>query len=487
MFKRTSSLLFLLSIFFAIVTSTRVQPLTPVAFAHYTPLPSGTQVLSSWQFRQEIDKRLNGTVPVEPKIHGKVDILGEERDGSDVVNHVNVNLQRNVADFSGSDLGAQISNALASFPARTCGEVIIPAGDYTLTTTVNLPITGTSPMAAEQAATNCWIHGQSRTNTRINAPITNTCAFSQLLTNPEQVIDTGARFSDFSINGSSVPDTNGTSKAGAKAFCYGGTTQETFERLNIDNFSGPGAAGIYVDIPEHMWTERSYTDDVLLSNNTYGMWFRGHPSKDGLGVSALHNTLNLWLNVEASSQIGIYITESAQIGRSRIYLNGNIDPTGGIAIKTDATGTVEHSYIESYVENTSAGGATLLDCTANPGRCIVTGSYESQGGLMQIRGVINGQMFATDQSTLESFNSNTANGPAPFVDSLHLSILGAAVYGFRPNNLPSNACQSGQAHFRMCAVNATGCTSGTTLAIGGSTPCEVWCDGKHWMESGSGC
>jgi hypothetical protein len=62
----------------------------------------------------------------------------------------NVGTPRLVAtDFAGSDIGQQIANAFASFPAGTCGTVLVPSGNYTFSSTIYVP-------------TGCILAGQGR-------------------------------------------------------------------------------------------------------------------------------------------------------------------------------------------------------------------------------------------------------------------------------------------------------------------------------------
>ncbi|HZY60644.1 MAG TPA: hypothetical protein VFE56_12835 [Candidatus Binataceae bacterium] len=53
---------------------------------------------------------------------------------------------------------------------------------------------------------------------------------------------------------------------------------------------------------------------------------------------------------------------------------------------------------------------------------------------------------------------------------------------------PIPPCNGSRLHWRACASDAPACISGQIYGGGGAlTPCEVWCDGRNWIQSGSGC
>ena len=53
---------------------------------------------------------------------------------------------------------------------------------------------------------------------------------------------------------------------------------------------------------------------------------------------------------------------------------------------------------------------------------------------------------------------------------------------------PIPGCDGTRLHWRACVSDAPVCTNGAIYgAGGGALPCELWCNGKHWIQSGSGC
>jgi hypothetical protein len=53
---------------------------------------------------------------------------------------------------------------------------------------------------------------------------------------------------------------------------------------------------------------------------------------------------------------------------------------------------------------------------------------------------------------------------------------------------PIPDCTASRLHWRACVSDAPGCVSGRNYAAGGRlAPCELWCNGQDWIESGSGC
>lgn len=62
----------------------------------------------------------------------------------------------------------------------------------------------------------------------------------------------------------------------------------------------------------------------------------------------------------------------------------------------------------------------------------------------------------------------------------------STIYSTKKTSIPP--CDARKLHWRACVSDVPACTSGRLYGGGGaSTPCEVWCNGKNWMQSGSGC
>ena len=62
----------------------------------------------------------------------------------------------------------------------------------------------------------------------------------------------------------------------------------------------------------------------------------------------------------------------------------------------------------------------------------------------------------------------------------------STIYSAAANPIPG--CGAARSHWRACVSDAPICTSGRIYAGGGgSTPCELWCNGENWIQTGSGC
>ncbi len=92
--------------------------------------------------------------------------------------------------------------------------------------------------------------------------------------------------------------------------------------------------------------------------------------------------------------------------------------------------------------------------------------------------IVDGPGAGSSATKVATFSSSTGVGIG--------TIIGfETIYSAAGKAIPAAA--SGNAHYRACVSDSTGCTSGTTYTSGGADACEVWSDGTDWIESGSGC
>jgi hypothetical protein len=92
--------------------------------------------------------------------------------------------------------------------------------------------------------------------------------------------------------------------------------------------------------------------------------------------------------------------------------------------------------------------------------------------------IVDGPGGGSSATKVATFSSRTGVGIG--------TIIGfETIYSAAGTAIPAAA--SGNAHYRACVSDSTGCTSGTTYTSGGADACEVWSDGTDWIESGSGC
>jgi hypothetical protein len=411
------------------------------------------------------------------------------------------NGMRVATDFPGSDIGAQVNSAIASFPSGTCGKILIPAGSYTCSTQVLIPIlAGTG----SQTGQGCWFAGQSASQTHINVGA-NGC-FSHVITSAAQQNSPGSKFTDMTLDGGN--------QAGVSGIVEGGVYAPLLQDVQLQNFSGTGSAGAEFRNPAiaNTFTEGVKTRRVSCLNDARCIWIHGNATGT---ESALHHDIDLWLSAGTTGQHGIDITNGAVYGRGFTKLNGNLDVAGTTGIWLDTNGSqLVSEKIDSGVEFEGVSGCPgscttvkLIDCSGNasPPDCNGTVTYDSGtvsgfGPTILLYEFQQGWALQTDTQKLYSYNSAAAN---PFYDpvSNHATFGATQVNAnlLATSYIFSNAGVGGTtaalSAYGTCNGTTEGlygtqnnstaaCSAGVTATSAGTTKCAIYCNGTNWIQLG---
>lgn len=283
--------------------------------------------------------------------------------------------------FPGSDIGAQVNNAIndcipaPGVPAECL--ILVPAGLFNYGTTIQIRSPGISLVGAGSFATTLNYEG---TGDAIQWQI-----------EPFNVEQAG-RISGFTIFGG----------GGARNGIHSGSiVGAQFDDLHITGFVGSGAAGILLENADTAgsstsgpccWTERNLFTRVHLDNNSIGLRMAVNGGTNSFGYNRF---LDLRMNVN-SGQIGISAEPGGVLYNATMIAMANVGGTGGTVLRLSgdpgSTTTWKDSFFNFTAECSNCANGTFLSTTANT-------SFFPMGNMVGLFGLSN-SIFGAFQPVL---------------------------------------------------------------------------------------
>lgn len=272
------------------VISPMNSPVTPGATGQYAGYASGNTI---------------GPLPNPVSSYaGPVAITGNQTNGADQINNVNVNGVINPLTFAGADVGAQVNAAIAALPNG--GKIVIPAGTYSFATTIQCPINTPNQPIIIEGAGRTGAGALSNGTTLLYTGSGD--AVNQVITNVPYQNGVGCQLRDMGL----VSQTAGTTSIG---FHVGGTIYSTTRNVSFQRFK---TAAIEVENPASMWTERyNFQGDLWL--NAIGIYFHCDAS---CNQSFEHGEINELVNTN-TGQTTLEVDGGGALWESDIRINGN--------------------------------------------------------------------------------------------------------------------------------------------------------------------
>lgn len=232
-------------------------------------------------------------------------------------------------DFQGSDLGAQINEAIRSLgPAG--GTIYIPPGNYKLSTTVQL---STVTLGNSPGGVNVSIIGGGRSATLITYT-GKTQAIRCTASSVSGGSPSSGALSDFSLYSGGAPDSVGIDIQS----CIG----MHLDRLSIQGF-GAGIELENIRVKNPAWTERTYIGDVTAYNRGPDVWFHVDGGTNSFGYTRI---VGSHLDGQA-----LLVDSGASLYNSFVQFTSNSGRTSMIEVR--GGGGVVDSFFEVGAENTS--------------------------------------------------------------------------------------------------------------------------------------
>ena len=140
--------------------------------------------------------------------------------------------------------------------------------------------------------------------------------------------------------------------AGAVGLHYGDTLAGYLDDLQVQNFTGAGSIGIYMDNNRY-WTERTTFVKVALRNNTTGILW----GVTGTGTASFEHTMMLDLKLEVSANQTGFLMTGGQITGGVVNITGNFSNTAAVFVKlnTGVGGALGSNSIHIHGDSQNAG------------------------------------------------------------------------------------------------------------------------------------
>ena len=230
-------------------------------------------------------------------------------------NITNMNGILNATDFPGADIGAQVNAAIATLPASG-GEVYIPAGTYTQTTTILLPRT-------------VKLHGASGFSTQLNYTPTTGWAVIMADASAAAAFSPQGALEDLSLVSSSMSHANGAIYIGGTdgATPIGGTASPSsavnpstnfgdntnINRVRIMETGVSGAFGVGIQWGNNAWSTNIF--ECTVSFCAIGLYFPAtiNLASSGENISVIggivgNNTVGLSIGSYTLSGVDFHLT-----------------------------------------------------------------------------------------------------------------------------------------------------------------------------------
>ncbi|MDE2232870.1 MAG: hypothetical protein KGJ90_01945 [Patescibacteria group bacterium] len=435
-----------------------------------------------------------------------------------------VNGTLNGPTYAGADIGAQLDAAIASAGAAG-GKITIPPGIYSHTTTIQCPTANRDQgkITIEGAGGN-RIGDSSASGATVLKYTGSGDAFNQVVTSSSSQDTTGCVLRNLVLDGSGA-------SGSATGVHFGGVNNFQISNVTIESFPGPG---VLVENASGLFTERYMVNGLSLwHNNPSGPqweWLCDSGCQGSFGHFSLVN-INLNLSSTAGTNTGF---KTVSLGSQKAFVYGGI---------IDANGNIEGSGSGDTIFATGTSGDSITGVTVfqrvecNETSChfksiasgstfapalfwLDSGSAWSDNPSQGANGLLLGQINATDQGGLFLGNNSTHTGSvhetqiestANTVQGITGTLLGVAddqstwditldqlgnlgVAGTVHDitsvplitaiaSLPTCNSSVEGAHNVVNNCNA-GCSAGGTCTAGGSTHCEVYCNGTAYVETG---
>jgi len=370
----------------------------------------------------------------------------------------------NASSFGGSDIGARVNSAIASMPtvtqngqAWTQGVVIIAAGNYTFSTTMNL----NSPyldLKCEQGAILTYTGSGDAIRILPSAQITGV-----VTTQPNQ---------GPSVENCSIYAQSATAVSGIHA---GDVAKIHLTNVAVNNFTGtPTSAGYWFDNTAS-FTEGLALTDISSTNNSIGMRFTNTGGTSSFGYTSIRG-----FRAEIrTNQIGFSVESGTFLYHSFMEAIAETSDSTGIVMSVSGTGIVggnqgdDSLFIRGECVNStgSCTGATLLQLGAQTQfvangfmnalgttmtTSIASGAILTWNGTTELNSTGYTIGWSGDNSVRMRFNSNT---DLSFFNN-KMSLINGYVVGWSSN-------PTSQGNF----VGLSPCTTSTTatLCVGNGT------------------
>lgn len=247
----------------------------------------------------------------------------------------------NAADFTGADLGAQINSAIAALPTASIGghtlaygQITIPAGSYTLSTTVSVD----SPYIS--------IVGAGSSMTRVSC----TASVGFHFTNTAQTTRGGGG----GVSGMTLTGNSSSGQIGIKTEDSAGINF-TMRDMLIEAFAGTSAIG-WLAQNTALWTERTFLQQVNFYENTIGISMTNPSGTNSFG----HNH---WIDVRFSVKTGqtaISMANDATWYSSVLFGVVNTSDAGASKVFNLAgTSQVAATVLLNFLVDNSGGGTPV--------------------------------------------------------------------------------------------------------------------------------
>jgi trimeric autotransporter adhesin len=254
----------------------------------------------------------------------------------------NVNNFLYAANFSGSDIGAQINSALAACPAayggvNGCTIVLPQSNNLTWSTPVTISGADISLLGygSRDSVFNCTANSVCLT-------ITNTSNFT---------VEKGSSFSGFRLNGNS-----GSNAVGIQLIDY---QSGFFQDIALYNFTGTSAAGLWLT-DQSWWTEGNTFIGIDSRNNTKDYRFTV-ASGDAYSSFGYNRFLDLRCEV-LTSETCFSVENNATIynGTLRLSVSKDASSNGAVVINTQASAVVgpEELHLTGEDQDSSCTGTS---------------------------------------------------------------------------------------------------------------------------------
>lgn len=235
--------------------------------------------------------------------------------------------------FSGADLGIQISNAVASLGSAG-GVVKIPRGTYTWSTAITI-----DPRTVS-------IQGDGSPFVTINSAACTATPISPVA--PCLLLTEGLSYSlaqGGSVSGFTMVGNGAANQVGVEA---GGVIGEQFEDLAFANFNGAGAVALRFNnsASGNGWMERTITRKLRFDNNLTGLAFQyntANPAAESFG----YTDLDVQCDTVNSGQTCIAVN-SGELYHSRIAVFADVSAGGTLISVPGTTSGVDQMWSNAY-------------------------------------------------------------------------------------------------------------------------------------------
>jgi hypothetical protein len=269
--------------------------------------------------------------------------------------------------FSGSDIGAQVNAAFASFSyliPNSCGEVDLPSGNYTISTRIVFP--------TNAAQSECYLKGQGR-NTNGGTRLSYTG--SGIAINATTSGQSGSppylagKLADFTLVG-----------ANSAANCGNGIQSGNINGLiirdvEVSNFIGTSCPGNSFGLNLINNVTNSQTEgfdvSIAVTNDATGVQLQ-----KGTGTNSFeHGKINIYYTGGGAP---LALVGGAYLARGELSINGDLI-NGASEIYIDSSSGLQNEHVLEMAEVIS-GSATLINVQSG-GLCnSISGFFWTQGG-----------------------------------------------------------------------------------------------------------